>query len=122
MEQKRILIIDDDRNSVVALRDVLMKAGYAVASANDKKEGLERMKECKPHLILLDLVLPDQSGFKIAQEIKGMPEFSDTPIVAISLKRESVDKHVAVKSGIVEYIEKPVDHNRLLFILRDILQ
>jgi len=118
---KKILIIDDDYNIVKKSKEELLKAGYIVVVAFSAKEGIIKLKEEKPDCVLLDLVLPDESGFKVAHDIKLLPEFIDTPIIATSLKHEEVDKHIAVKSGITVYIEKPIDYQRLLFDIKDVL-
>lgn len=118
---KKILIVDDDYNIAKENKEALLKAGYQVVTAYSGKEGLEKVKAEKPDCILLDLVLPDESGFKVAQDIKSLPEFSDTPIIATSLKHEEIDKHIAAKSGITVYVEKPIDYQRLLFDIKDVL-
>jgi two-component system response regulator VicR len=118
---KKILIIDDDYNIAKENKEALLKAGYQVVTAYSGKEGVEKAKAEKPDCILLDLVLPDESGFKVAQDIKSLPEFIDTPIIAISLKHEEIDKHIAAKSGITVYVEKPIDYQRLLFDIKDVL-
>lgn len=118
---KKILIIDDDYNIAKKSKEELLKAGYTVTVAYNAKGGIEKLKEEKPDCVLLDLVLPDKSGFKVAQEIKSLPEFKDTPIIATSLKHEEIDKHVAAISGITVYVEKPIDYQRLLFDIKDVL-
>ena len=118
---KKILIIDDDYNIVKKSKEELLKAGYIVVAAFNAKEGIEKLKEEKPDCVLLDLVLPDESGFKVAQDIKSLPDFINTPIIATSLKREEVDKHIAAKSGITVYLEKPIEYKRLLFDIKDLL-
>ncbi len=118
---KKILVIDDDYNIAKKSKEELIKAGYEVAVAYSAKEGMEKLKEQNPDCILLDLVLPDESGFKVAQDIKALPGFKDTPIIAASLKHEEVDKHIAAKSGITVYVEKPIDYSRLLFDIKDVL-
>ena len=118
---RKVLIIDDDFNIVKKSKEELLKAGYAVAAAYSALEGIEKLKEEKPDCILLDLVLPDESGFRVAQEIRSLPEFKNTPIIATSLKHEEIDKHIAAKSGITVYIEKPIDYQRLLFDIKDVL-
>jgi twitching motility two-component system response regulator PilH len=117
----KILIIDDDYNIVKKSKEELLKAGYEVAVAYSAKEGIEKLQIEKPDCILLDLVLPDESGFKVAQDIKNLPGFMDTPIIATSLKHEEIDKHIAAKSGITVYVEKPIDYPRLLFDIKDVL-
>jgi DNA-binding response OmpR family regulator len=118
---KKILIIDDDYNIVKKSKEELLKAGYIVVVAFNAKEGINKLKEERPDCVLLDLVLPDESGFKVAQDIKSLPEFINTPIIATSLKHEEVDKHIAAKSGITVYVEKPIDYTRLLFDIKDVL-
>ena len=118
---KKILIIDDDYNIAKENKEKLLKAGYEIVVAYSAKEGLEKLKAEKPDCVLLDLVLPDESGFKVAQDIKSLPDFIDIPIIAISLKHEEIDKHIAAKSGITVYVEKPIDYQRLLFDIKDVL-
>ncbi len=118
---RKVLIIDDDFNIVKKSKEELLKAGYIVTAAYSAREGIKKLQEEKPDCILLDLVLPDESGFRVAQEIRSLPEFKDTPIIATSLKHEEIDKHIAAKSGITVYIEKPIDYQRLLFDIKDVL-
>ena len=118
---RKVLIIDDDYNIVKKSKEELLKAGYTVVAAYSAREGIEKLKEEKPDCVLLDLILPDESGFKVAQDIKSLPEFQDTPIIATSLKHEEIDKHIAAKSGITVYVEKPIDYQRLLFDIKDVL-
>ena len=121
MDKKRILIIDDDYNAAKAVKEALQDKGLIVFYGSNEEEGLKLLSEDKPDIILLDLVLPGESGFKIAQDIKANPKYADIPIIAISLKTEAIDKHIAAKSGFIAYIEKPLDINRLLFTINDIL-
>ena len=122
MEQKKkILIIDDEPQVIKGTPEILKEAGYLVWMAGNAEEAMEKLKAFNPDLILLDLVLPDQSGFRIAQNIKSLAKYQHIPIIAISLKTEPIDKHIAVKSGIVEYMEKPVDNDRLLYHVKSIL-
>ena len=118
---EKILIIDDDYTGSKAVKGILEKEGFEVIYAYSAEEGLNKLKNVKPSLILLDLVLPDASGFKVAQEIKETTAYADIPIIAVSLKKEAIDKHIASKVGIIDYLEKPLDTNKLLFRIKDIL-
>ena len=122
MDQKVILIIDDDCNNVTAVKEVLEKAGFSVRYAHTAEEGLQRIKEKTPDLILLDLVLPDESGFKACHQIKEISETKDTPIIAISLKTEEIDKHIAAKCGIADYLEKPLNYQKLIYTIKNLLE
>ncbi|MCX5714424.1 MAG: response regulator [Candidatus Omnitrophica bacterium] len=122
MDKRRILIIDDDRNNINSTGDFLRQEGFEVSAAENGAEGLKKLHEVNPEIVLLDLVLPGESGFKIAHQIREIPRYKHLPIIAISLKREEVDKHIAAKSGIAGYIEKPIDYNKLLFFIQEILR
>ncbi len=121
-ERKKILIIDDDQAIAVAMRQTLAACGYEVYAAADGEEGIGMLEKIHPQLVLLDLVLPDQSGFQVAHKIKSIDKYRDIPLVAISLKKDAIDKHVAAKSGFLAYIEKPIDTQTLVFQVNDIFK
>lgn len=121
MEKVRILIIDDDYNGSKTVKEALIKKGFDVSYAYSRDEGFKKIEAAKPDLILLDLVLTDASGFKVAQEIKENPKYSDIAIIAISLKKEDIDKHVAMKVGIIDYLEKPIEIEKLAFKIKNAL-
>ena len=122
MKKRKILIIDDELDILKTTKYALEDAGYKVYTVDNGEEGLMRLKTVNPDLILLDLLLPGRTGFQIAQEIKSKDEYKNIPIIVISGKTAAVDKYIAVKKGVVEYIEKPIDMDRLLFHINDILQ
>lgn len=117
----KILIIDDDQDIIEETQEILVKAGYAVSCANSSEDAFKRLRSFLPDLILLDLVLPDESGFRVAQKIKASEKYKNIPIVATSFKKDAIDKHIAAKNGVVQYLEKPLGKERLLFCIHDIL-
>jgi len=121
MDDKKILVIDDDPTAVKDVRAALEQAGYNVYSVNTAEGVLEKLKEVNPDLIILDLVLAHESGFKVAKEIKANIKYKDTPIIIVSLRKDDIDKRVAALSGAAEYLEKPVNPEALLFHVNDIL-
>ncbi len=121
MASGKVLLIDDDQDIVQETQETLVRAGYAVCCANSSFEAFKRLRSFLPDVILLDLVFPDESGFRIAQKIKAIERYKNIPIIAISFKKDAIDKHIAAKAGIVHYLEKPLDKERLLFCIRDIL-
>ncbi len=121
MDAKKILIIDDDAAAVKSTRAVLEQEGYNVYSINTAQGAVERVTQIAPDLIILDLVLPGESGFQIAKEIRSSVTYRDIPIIMVSLKKEAVDKRLAALSGAFAYLEKPVDYESLLFHVKDIL-
>lgn len=121
MDEKKILIIDDDPGVVKSVRHALEKAGYNVYSTNSAEGVLDKLKQVNPDLIILDLVLLGESGFQVAKKIQSSITYQNTPIIMVSLRKEEIDKRVAALSGVVEYLEKPINIEALLFHIRDIL-
>lgn len=121
MTKTRILIVDDDAVMACGIKRMLQEAGYEAYSTSGGEEALKRIKAIRPAAVLLDLMLPGESGFKIAQAIKSQEEFKDLPLIAVSFKKDAIDKHVAVKSGMADYLEKPVKKEVLLEHLKEIL-
>lgn len=81
---KKILVVDDEPDSVDFLSSILEENGYDYISAYDGVEGLELARKEKPDLILLDLIMPEKSGIKMFQELKGEPELRKIPVVVVS--------------------------------------
>ena len=79
---KKILVVDDDIDIINILQTILSNEGYQVVTANDKKEGLEKMKAEKPDLAILDVMMTTQyEGFELAKEIRETPEIKDIPVL-----------------------------------------
>ncbi len=80
----KILVVEDDKFLREMITRKLDKEGYDVSQAVDGEEGLEKIREIKPDLILLDLIMPGVGGFEVLEEAKDDPEISDIPIVILS--------------------------------------
>lgn len=119
--EKRILIIDDEPDILITLSIALKSEGYEVHTALTGEEGLKKLAQVRPDLLLLDLRLPGQQGFEVAREIKTKEEYQNIPIIVISGMDDWASKHIAAKSRIVEFLEKPIDLERLKFHIKDIL-
>lgn len=82
METKKILIVDDDIDVITIIETILKKEGYTVISANDKKEGMKKIREEKPDLAILDVMMTTQyEGFELAKEINDDAELSKMPVL-----------------------------------------
>lgn len=109
-EQKAaILIVDDDPMNLSVLNDYLCKKDYKVLVAEDGETALDRVNNLKPDLILLDLMLPDMSGFDIAEILKAKKETRDIPIIFLTVSGEAKDKVKGFDLGAVDYITKPIN-------------
>ena len=101
---KRVLVVDDEKLIVKGIRFSLEQDGMEVECAYDGEEALEKVKENKYDIILLDLMLPKISGLEVCQQIR---EFSQVPIVMLTAKGEDMDKILGLEYGADDYITKP---------------
>ena len=100
---KRVLVVDDEKLIVKGIRFSLEQDGMEVECAYDGEEALEKVKENKYDIILLDLMLPKISGLEVCQQIR---EFSQVPIVMLTAKGEDMDKILGLEYGADDYITK----------------
>jgi DNA-binding response OmpR family regulator len=96
--------VEDDRTIRETLAYNLKKEGYAVTLAEDGEEGLARLRETKPDLVLLDLMLPELSGLEVTRIIRQQ---SQVPIIMLTAKESELDKVVGLQVGADDYITKP---------------
>jgi len=116
-EQKtKILIVDDDPDILVAIGAVLEARDYQVATARDGEEGLAKLKEEKPDLMILDLLMPRKDGFAVCKELKDPRwlKYSNVPILILTSIREEVSRRryeleTGLSLDVDDYVEKPID-------------
>jgi DNA-binding response OmpR family regulator len=102
--RSRLLTIEDDDDVRLMLKMVLEDEGYDVSEAGNGTDGLDRFDEDKPSLVLVDLKLPDMSGFDVCRTIR---QTSDVPIIIVSAQEDSFDIVAGLESGADDYVTKP---------------
>jgi CheY-like chemotaxis protein len=107
-----VLVVDDDADFAFAVCEVLQDEGYAVESAANGREALDRLlRGPLPDLVVADLRMPVMDGWQLAGEMKGRPELAEIPVVVVSGAGEHVLFSAPVSAG---YLEKPLNPARLL--------
>jgi CheY-like chemotaxis protein len=114
---RKILVIDDDADTVAFLTTLLQDHGYDTVSANDGREGLRMAKEHEPDLISLDLMMPDQSGTDFYRKIGKDKRLAAIPIIVVS---GAAGRHLAVKKPTAIF-EKPIDPEAFIAAIEDAL-
>ncbi|MGE5372575.1 MAG: ATP-binding protein [Solirubrobacterales bacterium] len=117
-EPKTILVADDDRSIRLLLKQELDAAGYRVTEASNGLEALTIIHQQRPDLVILDVMMPDVSGFDVASVLKSEAETSNLPIILLSIV-EDLDR--GYRLGVDRYLTKPVDIETLLGEIRRIL-
>lgn len=117
---KRILIVEDEPNIRLGLKDNLEFEGYQVSVATDGKQGLAKIEEDSYDLVLLDVMLPELSGFDVCKIIreKGIK----TPLILLTAKGEEIDKVLGLELGADDYVTKPFGLRELLARIKAVLR
>ncbi|MBN2169968.1 MAG: response regulator transcription factor [Candidatus Krumholzibacteriota bacterium] len=118
MANERILIVDDDPQTLRMLSVSVEKAGYEVMPAETGEEALRLAKEEGPDLVVLDLVLPDSSGLEVCRELREAPETQGIPLIMVTALGEQSDKIYGLEVGADDYMVKPIDVPELLARIR----
>ncbi len=119
MDNKKILIVDDDVNICELLRLYLEKDGFDTSIANDGKQAVALADSYKPDLILLDIMLPLLDGWQVCREIR---KNSNLPIIMITAKGETFDKVLGLELGADDYITKPFDTKEVIARIKAVLR
>jgi len=129
MGQGRILIIDDDPDITEAMTVVLENKGYEVCSAQDSTEGMERLKEARPDLIVLDVMMrTSQEGFDLSRELKHNPDYREIPILMLTAVKQKTGLDFKTEAGddawlpVEGFLDKPVKPDVLLEKVEGLLQ
>ena len=113
-KRKRILIVEDDRLSLIILRQLLMAQGYEILQSSEGWDGINRARNEQPDLIVMDIGLPDISGLDATFLLKQDDQTKNIPIVAVTASVAPEDEANALETGCGGYITKPVNIDNLL--------
>ena len=122
MAAERILIVDDDEDVLLIVQTILDNAGYSAVLARNGREGVEKAIEGHPDLILLDVMMPELSGWEVCTTLKSAPETRHIPIAMLTVKSEIRDLITGMQVGADDYITKPFTRKKLLATVRRLLE
>ncbi|MDJ0634798.1 MAG: response regulator [Xenococcaceae cyanobacterium MO_188.B29] len=116
-----VMIVEDSMTDMELLTLYLQKEGLSVMSATSGEDAQRKLEKHRPDLIVLDVILPGQSGFQLCRQLKSDPQTKGIPIVLCSTKNTEVDKQWGKMGGADAYITKPVDKDNLLNTIRQFI-
>jgi len=117
VSKKRILLVDDDKDTQYAMQYILEEAGYEVFIASDGREAVKRLETDKLHLILMDIMMPGMDGYEATRILKENERFKHIPIVAMTAKAMKGDRRKTILVGCDDYIAKPFEPQAILDIV-----
>lgn len=118
---KKILVVEDNEQNRILMRQILTYNGYEVLEAADGAAGLKMAREHMPDLILLDLQMPVMGGFAVIRELRKTPELSKLKVMAVTSFAMKGDREKALEAGFDEYVTKPIDTRKFVELVKNII-
>jgi two-component system, OmpR family, alkaline phosphatase synthesis response regulator PhoP len=118
---KKVLIVDDEPNIVAALDYLLQRSGYEVRIASNGEEALQEVESFGPDLVLLDVMMPQRSGYEVCQRIRERADWSRIKIVMLSARGREAEVNKGLSLGADLYITKPFSNAELLARIGELL-
>ena len=122
VERKKLLIVEDDTDTVEMLSLFFEEEGYQVMSTAWGQNALKLCQELLPDVILLDIRLPDINGFEVCRQLHNSFQTSHIPIICLTEKREQFDKIEGLEAGAIDYVTKPFNLHELKLRVRNALR
>jgi DNA-binding response OmpR family regulator len=118
LESDVILVVDDKPSNLETLYTILEKVGFRVFVAQNGEKAIQIAESIRPHLILLDVIMPGINGFETCRHLKAKPALREIPVIFLTDLSETINKAEGFQVGGVDYLSKPIDENELLARVR----
>jgi len=120
-EPRKVLIVDDEPNILMALEFLFKRSGYEVRLARDGGEALKEAEAWRPDLMLLDIMMPVKNGYEVCQSVRERPDFAGLKIVMLSAKGSEAEINKGLSLGADRYVTKPFSTQELLATIDQLL-
>ncbi len=117
----KILVVDDEPHIVMMLEARLQKNGFEVVTATSGSEAMAKVKQVRPDLIVLDVMMPVMSGFEVCRMLKENPAYQAIPVILLTAKSTERDQTLGISVGADAYVTKPYSPEELLGQIRELL-
>src|SRR5437016_8119431 len=115
---KKILIVDDSSTALMMETMILSSTGYELVTASDGHQAIEKARSESPDLVLMDVVMPNKSGFEACREIRSDARTSHIPVILVTTRGEEQSVEAGFTSGCNDYITKPVNAQELVLLVK----
>jgi CheY-like chemotaxis protein len=121
MGKPRVLIVDDEPHIVLSLEFLLERAGYETVTAADGDQALAMVRQARPDVVLVDIMMPRRNGYEVCAAIKADPETRAIPVVMLTAKGQQVEVLKGLELGASAYVTKPFGNAEVLEAIRAVL-
>lgn len=119
----RIVCIEDDPKTIDLVKLILRREGFDVTGISNGRDGLAAIEQVQPHLVLLDLMIPDMDGWEVYQAMRAHESMKKIPVIVLTAKAQSIDKVLGLHIAKVnDYITKPFSPTELVRSVRKVLE
>ena len=121
MKRKKILLVDDSGTILMMEKMILAKEPYELVTAKDGREAIDKVQAEQPDLILLDVVMPNLTGFQVLEKLRSDEATRQTPVIMVTTRGEAQNVEAGYASGCNDYVTKPIDSLELITKIRNYL-
>ncbi len=122
MTETRVLLIEDEPNIIEAIRFILSREGWRVDTCSDGGNALEAVRNRNPDLVILDVMLPNRSGYDILSDMRADEAMRDTPVMMLTARGQKKDKELAERLGVNKFMTKPFSNAEMLASARELVR
>ena len=117
---KHVLIIEDEPNIIAAISFILSRDGWQVTAHSDGADAVQAVQRNPPQLLILDVMLPNKSGFDILQDLRADPQTASLPVLMLTARGQNKDRLLAEKLGVSRFMTKPFSNAEILTVVQEL--
>jgi DNA-binding response OmpR family regulator len=118
----RVLLIEDEPNIIEAIRFILSRDGFRVDTHSDGRTALETIRSRAPDMVILDVMLPNRSGYDILHDLRGDEDLGALPVLMLTARGQRKDRELAEKLGATRFMTKPFANKEILATVRELVR
>jgi|TARA_B110000208_G_scaffold161971_1_gene197964 two-component system OmpR family response regulator len=118
---RHVLIIEDEPNIIEALSFIFFRDGWKVDAHSDGANAVTTTIQTGPNAIILDVMLPNKSGFEILEELREVPQYREIPILMLTARGQTKDRELALAKGATQFIIKPFSNSEVLRTMNELI-
>ena len=117
---KHVVLVEDETNIAEAIRFLLGREGWRVQTLANGTNAAQVIRDARPDLVMLDVMLPGKTGFEILAELRSDPSVGDLPVLMLTARGQARDREMALQAGVSRFMTKPFSNEEMLSAVREL--